>query len=124
MMDGLYQAQLTRQVNKLSAKVKIHQAQSAKQTLQAKHYKTLAASYAVVATSHQLLAQRRKDQAKKVATALQLSYELQTQYHNLQAQQCHEKFLNYRLMAIDSEKRALAHQMLAEHLVNHVIPLS
>ena len=124
MIDELYQAQLTRHVKKLAAKAKIHQAQSARQALQAKHYKTLATSYAIVATSHQLLAQRRKDQAKKVATVLQLTYELQTQYHNLQAQQCHENFLNYRLMAIDSEKRALAHQMLAEHLVNHVIPLS
>lgn len=124
MIDGLYQPQLTQQVNKLSAKAKIHQAQSASQALQAKHYTTLATSYAVVAASHQLLAQRRKDQAKKVATVLQLTYELQTQHHNLQAQQCHENFLNYRLMAVESEQRALAHQRLAEHLFNHVIPLS
>lgn len=123
MMDELYPSQLTRQVKKLSTRAKIHQAQSARQALQAKHYKTLAASYAVVATSHQLIAQRRKNQAK-VGTAMQLTYELQTQYHNLQAEQCHENFLNYRLMAMDSEKRAVAHQMLAEHLVNHVIPLN
>jgi hypothetical protein len=123
MIDELYPSQLTRQVKKLSTRAKIHQAQSARQALQAKHYKTLAASYAVVATSHQLIAQRRKNQAK-VDTAMQLTYELQTQYHNLQAEQCYENFLNYRLMAMDSEKRAVAHQMLAEHLVNHVIPLN
>lgn len=123
MMDELYPSQLTRQVKKLSTRAKIHQAQSARQALQAKHYKTLAASYAVVATSHQLIAQRRKNQAQ-VGTAMQITYELQTQYHNLQAEQCHENFLNYRLMAMDSEKRAVAHQMLAEHLVNHVIPLN
>ncbi len=123
MIDGLYQPQISRQANKLSVKVQIHQAQSAGQALQAKHYKTLAASCAAIATSHQLRAQRRQTQAN-AGTVMQFPCELQTQYHTLQAQHYHEKFLNYRLLADESEKRALAHQMLAEHLVSHVIPLS